>query len=440
MACCAKRKIGRRSFMALAGMGLAATSCARHRYPPVPEGEDIHIGFIGTGHRGRYILSELMRFKKLRIVALCDVRQDQLDEATALAEQRYGQGAITRYGHHEDLLARDDLHGVVIASCDHWHVLHAIAAAERGLGIYMEKPMGARLNEAKALRSVLHRTGVPFQLGVQQRSDVQFLRAVMLARNGCLGEIRGGLAWCPPSKGGAPEEQTAPPSGLDYDRWLGPAPAVPYTRDRETNKWWWHISDYAAGFILGWGIHPIDIVHWGLGDAVRVPLRITGTAAYATGVCDCATRWDITAELEKGPVIRFRSTEEATPWARQYGLKPEHGTVFIGDRGWVAVCRSGITASPVSLLELPLESLPVQIPLRRNHLKNYLEALRGREEPIAPVNDTITGEFFCHACDIAMREGGGLVWDPGTEQFRDAPRANARCGRENRSPWQLPSV
>jgi len=177
-----------------------------------------------------------------------------------------------------------------------------------------------------------------------------------------------------------------------------------------------------------------------LGDAARVSVKINGTAVYATGVCDCAIRWDIAAELEKGPVIRFRSTEEAAPWSQQYGLKPEHGTVFIGDKGWVAVCRSGITAEPVSLLDLPLDSLPVQIPLRRNHLKNYLESLRGREEPIAPVDDTIAGEFFCHACDIAMREGGGLVWDARTEQFRGAPQANARCSRQNREPWLLPSV
>jgi len=418
---------------------MAAVSCARQQFSPTSKEETIQIGFIGTGNRGRYILGELMRFRDVRIVALCDVRQDQLNEALALAEQRYGSNAVTRYGHHEDLLAREDLHGVVIASCDHWHVLHAIAAAERGLGIYLEKPMGARMNEVKALRSALHRTGVPFQLGVQQRSDERFHRAVMLARNGCLGEMREVLAWCPPSVAGAPEEQTAPPPGLDYDRWLGPAPAVPYTRERETNKWWWHISDYAAGFILGWGIHPIDIAHWGLGEAALVPMKIDGTATYAKGVCDCATRWDIAAELEKGPVIRFRSTEEAAPWSEKYGLKPEHGTVFIGDRGWVAVCRSGITAEPASLLTLPLDSLPVQIPLRQNHLKNYLQAIRGLEPAIAPIDDTVAGEFFCHACDIAMREGGGLVWDPRREEFRDAPQANARCSRQNRPPWLLPN-
>lgn len=432
--------VSRRAFLALAGMGMVTTACARYRFRSVPESEAIHIGFIGTGERGRYILSELMRFREARIVALCDTRQDQLNEARALAEQRYGQGALTCYGHHEDLLAREDLHGVVIASCDHWHVLHAIAAAEKGLAIYMEKPMGARLNEAKALRAVLHRAGVPFQLGVQQRSDERFHRAVMLARNGCLGDLREILAWCPPSVEGAPVEQVPPPPGLDYDRWLGPAPAVPYTRDRETNKWWWHISDYAAGFILGWGIHPIDIAFWGMGDSGRVPARITGTATYATGVCDCATKWDITAELEKGPVIRFRSTAEATPWSEQYGLKPEHGTVFIGDRGRVAVCRSGITAEPASLLDLPLEPLPIQIPARRNHLKNYLEAIRGNEAPIAPIDDTIAGEFFCHACDIAMREGGNIVWDAREERFRDAPGANARCGRQNRKPWLLPTA
>ncbi len=426
--------------MATAGAGLAAVSCARNRFNPVPEGEAINIGFIGTGDRGRYILSELLRFREARVVALCDVRPTQLDEATALAEQHFGSGNVARYCHHEDMLARDNLHGVVIASCDHWHVLHAIAAAERGLAIYMEKPMGARLNEAKSLRAALRRTGVPFQLGVQQRSDERFHRAVMLARNGCLGELREVLAWCPPSVGGAPSEQVSPPPGFDYDRWLGPAPAVPYTRDRETNKWWCHISDYAAGFILGWGIHPIDIVHWGLGDAAMVPVRITGSATYATGVCDCATMWDIAAELEKGPAIRFRSTEEAEPWAAQYRLKPEHGTVFIGDKGWVAVCRSGITAQPKGLLDLPLDTLPVQIPLRRNHLKNFLNAIKGIEEPIAPVEDTIAGEFFCHACDIAMREGGGLVWDPRAEQFRDAPAANARCGRKNRAPWLLPEA
>ena len=139
--------------------------------------------------------------------------------------------------------------------CYPWRLL------KRG-GILRETVVGQH-GTNRALRAAVREHKTVFQFGTQQRSDEKFLQACELVRNGRIGELKTINVWSPESASGGSLEEVPVPENVDYDRWLGPAPFKPYTKDRDSNAWWWFIEDYALGFIAGWGIHPLDIALWG---------------------------------------------------------------------------------------------------------------------------------------------------------------------------------
>ncbi|MBI4606478.1 MAG: Gfo/Idh/MocA family oxidoreductase, partial [Planctomycetes bacterium] len=284
----AKHAFTRRSFLkrtaALAAGALAAPQVVPSSVLGSPAraapSERISVGWIGTGHRGSAVMGEFLGQKDVQVVAACDVKRQALEAAKKQIDGRHGGDACTAYKDFRDLVARKDIDAVLVASTDHWHVLHSIAAAKAGKDVYCEKPMGMSMAECKALRETVRRGQRVFQFGTQQRSDGKFRLACELARNERIGKLQTVNVWSPGSSSGGPTEVVPVPEGLDYDFWLGQAPLKPYTRDRCTNQWWWFISDYALGFIAGWGIHPMDIAAWGAGEAIRCPVEVEGKGEF----------------------------------------------------------------------------------------------------------------------------------------------------------------
>ena len=211
-----------------------------------------------------------MNHKECRIVAICDVKTDALEKTKGRVDGQYQNQDCKTYKDFRQIVARKDIDAFVVASTDHWHVLHALAAVRAGKDVYVEKPLGLSLEEDQALRKEVQQRGRIFQFGTQQRSDRKFRVACELVRNGHIGKLKHINIWAPGSKPGGSTRQVPPPPTLDYDFWLGPAPMKPYTENLTAweiwNKTWWFISDYALGWIAGWGIHPMDIALWGAGD------------------------------------------------------------------------------------------------------------------------------------------------------------------------------
>ena len=194
------------------------------------------------------------------------------------------------YNDFRELLARDDIDAVVIATPDHWHVPIALAAVRAGKDVYVEKPLGVSMEQDKALRAAVHTHGAIFQYGTQQRSfSTHCAFACELVRNGYLGELKAIHVVAPNgATGGNPAPQPVP-AGLDYDLWLGPAPLAPYTHDRVIGGGRWHIYDYALGFIAGWGAHPLGHRRTG---AIR-RFRSSTRAPAASRPRACSTRSSI---------------------------------------------------------------------------------------------------------------------------------------------------
>jgi hypothetical protein len=286
-----------------------------------------------------------------------------------------------------------------------------------------------------------------FQYGTQQRSGGQFHHACELARNGYIGDLQRIDAWCPDISsqyGGFHVKQygsTEPapvPEDLAYDRWIGPAPMKPYTVDRCTSYGSYHTFDYALGFIAGWGAHPLDIAQWGRGTDHTGPVFYEGTGEIPTrGLYDTVSSWDVRCEYADGVPIRFMGHRVAQPVVTAYRPWCDHGTTFFGTKGWVSVDRGRILASDPAILEIAVKPSDIRLKKTRGHERDYLDAIRSREETVNPIESAVRSDAISHLSDIAIRTGRAIRWDPQTEQIVGDEFAARMIDRPLRSPWRL---
>ena len=399
----------------------------------------ITVGCVGVGPQGTYVMRNFLAQNDCQVVAICDLKKPRRDEVSAIVNQHYGNDDCAVYTDFCEIIARDDIDVIIAAPNDHWHVLVALEAARAGKDIYLEKPMGLSLAQDQALRNACHDYGTVFQFGTQQRSERNFRFACELVRNGRIGKLHTVNVWSPGSSSGGSREPVPAPDWIDYDRWLGPAPYHPHTPDRVSNQWWWFISDYALGFIAGWGVHPLDIALWGGGDELACPVEIEGKGVWPDpeGVCDTAMNWNITARYDSGVTMNYTGVPYPDEWKQRYGRTTDHGTAFEGSEGWVHVDRSGINAHPKELLDIEWGPNDTRLYESNNHARNLLDCVKTRKDTICPIDVAVQADILCHISDIAIRLEEKLRWDPVTERFVDSDVANRRLVRAMRSPWRL---
>ncbi|OHB63104.1 MAG: hypothetical protein A2Y76_04895 [Planctomycetes bacterium RBG_13_60_9] len=426
---------------ALGAMGVPylVRSTALGRSGATAASERITVGCIGTGPQGTYVMRNFLAQGDCRVIAICDLKTPVREATRRLVNDHYKNQDGATHTDFRELIARKDIDVVSIATCDHWHVLVALEAARAGKGIYLEKPMGLSLAEDQTLRATCHRYGTIFQFGTQQRSSRDFRFACELARNERIGKLHTINVWCAGSSSGGPRNVAQPPQWIDYNMWLGPAPYHAYTPGRESNQWWWFISDYALGFIAGWGVHPLDIALWGGGDRVLGPCEIEGKGVWPTpdGVCDTAMNWNITCKYDSGVTMNFTGNPYPDEWKKRYGRTSDHGTAFEGADGWVHVDRSGVNAYPKDLLKTELRPNDIHLYESGNHARNLLDCVRARKETICPIDVAVQADTLCQISDIAIRLEQKLRWDPAQERFGNNDAANRRLVRAMRSPWRL---
>jgi predicted dehydrogenase len=459
------QKISRRAFVRSA----AGTTLAAAVFPTlapasvlgreaVSPSNRLGIGVIGCGPQGQGDMRNFLNEKDCGVLAVCDVKNDQLEQARKLVNDHYGNQDCRAYHDFRELVGRPDIDACLIATPDHWHVLAAMAAVNSGKDVYVEKPLGVTLGEGQALRTAVHRKKSVFQFGTQQRSGRLFRFACELARNGAIGKLQHINVWAPGSAPGGSREIVPVPAGWDYDFWLGPAPFTEYTQDRCSadggKKTWWFISDYALGFIAGWGIHPMDIALWGGGNLMDDTVTVEGRGNFhaADGVCDTATIWEVDYRFASGLTMKFvgvpnggnQDAPTGEPflhgdqWKQRYRRITTHGTAFEGTQGWAHVDRTGINLQPENLIDLNADDCKVQLTRSPGHVRNFLDSIKTRAETVSPIDTAVKGDALCHVGDIAIRLGRKLTFDLKREKFVNDDTANDRLKvRALRKPWHL---
>jgi predicted dehydrogenase len=391
----------------------------------------IVMGFVGVGGRGGALLTNFMELSDAQVVAVCDVKRQNRDGAREAVDKRYGKKVCTAYNDFRELCTRNDIDAVVVASTDHWHVLHALEAVRSGKDVYCEKPLGMSVEQGQVLRKEVNRYGRVFQFGTQERSSRNSRFACEMVRSGRVGKIhtiKVGTRYSIASENDPPMPV---PDWLDYDMWLGPAPWAPYTANRVNNSHWFHISDYALGFLAGCGIHTIDLATWGNGTDLTGPVEAEGTAEFPRdGLCDCATSWEVNLKFANGVMMNFTD-----------GEKNPLGVRFEGTDGWVFVKEEHlggtVDANPKELLRKEIGPDEVHLPISNHHQQNFLDCVKTRSRTVAPVEVAVRSDTLCQLSDIATRLGRKLMWDPEKEGFIGDAEANRLLKRPMRSPWRL---
>ncbi|MDP6636491.1 MAG: Gfo/Idh/MocA family oxidoreductase [Phycisphaerae bacterium] len=426
----------RRNFLksaAVAGVGVGLpTIVPSSVFGADAPSERITMGWIGVGGRGSTLLRAFMGLKDAKVLAVCDVKKQQRDRAKVSVDKRYKSNSCAAINDFREICARDDIDAVVVATTDHWHVPAALAAVRSGKDVYVEKPLGMSVEQGQVLREAVRRYGRVFQFGTQERSNRNTRFACEMALSGRVGKIHTITVASRFSKA-SPNYPTQPvPEWLDYDLWLGSAPWAPYTDNRVRNHGgWFHISDYALGFIAGCGIHTVDMAQWGNGTTLTGPVEIEGVGEFpADGLCDCATGWDMKLKYANGVSMRFTD-----------GKRNPLGVRFEGPDGWVFVKEGhlggNVDANPKSLLREPTEPGEVNLPVSTHHQRNFLDCVKTRARTIAPVEEAVRSDTLVQLSDIAMRLGRKLKWNPEEELFVDDENANRMLKRPMRPPWRL---
>ena len=441
-----KRKITRRSFLKSAAVTVAASAAAPALVPSCRLGgkspsNTLLFGCIGQGRQGRGDMQELI-YRGLevgaRVVAVCDVDSHRAEDGQWLAEKIYAveenrtsYKGIDIYTDFRKLLDREDLDGVLIVTPDHSHAVQAIAAADAGKDIYLEKPMTYTIAEGQALVKAVRKNEIILQVGSQQRSSVYFFKACELVRNNRIGKLHTIKVWLPEDQGAGDPTPMPIPKNLDYDMWLGPASEAPFTEHRVhpqanfSRPGWLQIEGHCLGMITGWGSHMNDIAQWGNDTEHSGIVEIEAKAEFPDrGLFDVHTTYKSEALYANGVKLIQETGSPA-------------GVRFEGDKGWIFVQRGEIQASDRGILREKIGPEETQLYKSTNHMKNFLECMRSRKDPIAPVEIGHRSNSLCAITHIAMKMGRKLRWDPETERFVNDDEANAMLDYPHRKPWTV---
>jgi predicted dehydrogenase len=288
--------------------------------------------------------------------------------------------------------------------------------------VYVEKPMTLTLREGRAMIRAVRRHRRILQVGTQRRSSSNWRFACELVRNGRIGRLLRVETGIPTRPGEVMAWRPEPvPPELDYDLWLGPAPWAPYTTNRCHYNFRF-IRDYSGGEMTNTGAHWFDIAQWGIGADETGPVEVQGTGAYhREGL------WDSFHHVH-------------VEWTYANGVKllcTNTGSVkFVGTEGWVQ--GDARQAEPASILKSTIGPDEIHLyPSRGSHMLNFLDCVRTRAEPAAPVEVGHRTAAVCHTGNIAMTLGRKLKWDPVREEFPGDEEANRMMWRPYRSPWHL---
>jgi myo-inositol 2-dehydrogenase/D-chiro-inositol 1-dehydrogenase len=429
-----------------------------HIYTPkeLSPNDTITIAQIGFGRIAMlHDLPLTIQHDDVRVVAIADVDIKRAHDGKQWIEDWYrenkGESATdvkVSQDYHE-LLADPGIDAVIISTPDHWHAQPAIEAALAGKDVYLQKPASLTIREGRQMSDAFHRTGRIFQIGGQQRSLdpwPQFHRAVELVRNGRIGAITRVEVGLMIDPAGDNEPEMPIPENLSYDMWLGSTPYAYYTekrvhpQDSYDRPGWLRCEPFCAGMITGWGTHHVDMAQWALNTEYTGPIEIEGEAEYPkAGLWNVHGHFNIQARYAHGVIMDIADRFPT-------------GIRFIGSEGWIFVSRGDATATasdpgagkvPVpaldasnpSLLESTIGPGEIQIERSTEHHRNWLDSIRSRKQPVAPVEIAHRSCTVCLLGQIAMKLPRKLYWNPNAERFIDDDQANKMLSRPQRFPY-----
>ena len=433
--------ISRRNFLRFSALGASALMVpdavkaitpAAKKSKKGSANDIINLGFIGLGQQAIYLMNGFITMPDVRIVAACDIYDIKRNRFEQRVNKYYAdkkiKNKLTMYIRYEDLLAREDIDAVVIATPDHQHALMAIAACRAGKDIYLEKPVTFTIYEGQQLIKAVRENTRIVQVGSMQRSMKEFIHAANVVREGRLG--KGSLIKAFVGDGPKPYDlpKQEVPAGLDWDLWLGPLSEKFYYNhqlnpllsehghDECWGAWRWY-QGMGGGFTTDWGAHMFDVAQWCIGKDGSGPSEILPPSASPY---DCLTfRYDNGIEVA------------------QMNFGHGQAVKVYGENGWIIVGRGKYLASSPDLMPTKVDEQRVyetNVP----HYQSFIDSVRSRRDPSVPIE---TGHSSCVMCtlgNIAYELDRPLQWNPIVEKFmNNDAEANSKLHYEYRKPYKL---
>lgn len=431
-------------------------------------------GFIGAGIRYETLVRDATPFGPA--AAICDVDGAQLRRGAATLDKLYAEKSLsylrpTLCEDYRLVLDRRDIDAVFIATPDHWHTKIAIEAMHAGKDVYCEKPMTLTIAEGQEILDAIKATGRVVQVGTHQRSGRQFQVASAMLRDGRVGNVKRVTCAIGGTPTSDPLPKCAPPSELNWNRWLGPCPYVdycasptlpasgygseyPYSRGHVHFRWWY---EYGGGKVTDWGAHHMDIALWALdksdgnvGPFQIDPLRVEHPVEFKDGYPTTGDRFNAATTFHARVTFEDGIELDLTDVASDLGMS--NGIMFQGDKGRYLVNRGKLVGKPVEDLEgnpLPSGALTALHPAASatsdsddsatatGHIRNFLDCVKSREKPLSDAWSHHRHLTVCHAVNIALRLGRKLTFDPASQTFVDDPQANEFLARERRKGFAI---
>jgi predicted dehydrogenase len=430
-------KAQRRTFLTTSAAAVAALASGR---ASGGEAGRIVVGIIGPGGMGSSHLAAMSARKDVEVAYVCDPDEKRLAAAAAKVEKESGK-APKAVKDLRQVLDDRRVDAVFIATPDHWHAPASILALDAGKHVYVEKPCCHNLREGRLMVEAVRRSGKLLQVGTQSRSTACVREGIRRVHDGEIGEVLVAKAWNSQRRGSIGKTQPSqPPAQLDFDLWLGPAPAVPYRSNMLPSIWrWWR--DFGCGDIGNDGVHDIDVARWGLGaEAHPTTIACLGGKYFFDDDQQfpdtqyAIFEYDVPGKLGRKKQLIF----EQRDWSPYVQEGYENGAAFYGTNGMLILGHSvgwKLYGPRNKLLAEKTGSADLGA-----HHQNFLECIRGSQKSLNA--DVMAGHLsaaLVHLANIGARVGRMLRFDPAAERIANDPEADAMLRRKYREGhWATP--
>ncbi len=385
----------------------------------VAPSERIVLGGLGIGPRGRKDLSCLLPNSDVQFVAVADLQKSRREIVKKMVDDHYGNQDCILYQDMYDVLGRDDIDALLIATGDRWHTMASILAAKAGKEVYCEKPCSLTIAESRALADAYRKYGRVYQAGTQRRSIGNFQFATDLVRDSKLGKLKVVHANTRPpatSHHWLPAQPEPAKDVCDWDRWLGPCPWRPYNGDYVRGRWRGHF-DFHGGGILEWGSHTVDLCQWAADKDRTAPVRYVPN----TDGVDCY--------YEDGLKLVMRSQGWMGMGTCSVRYEGEDGWIETGDSGNFLLAPESLRTQQSVFTRAGTDPT--------THIRNFLDCVKTRKLTNANAAVVAQSHVVCHAAYISWQLGRELNFDPVKEEFAGDEEANRMSSRAMRQPWRI---
>ncbi|MCH7413941.1 Gfo/Idh/MocA family oxidoreductase [Belliella sp. R4-6] len=439
-----RRKFLHKSLLATAGLTFTNVVTADQFFSDLKKigpNDQINVGLIGCKGMGWSNVNSLLKIPQVNCIALADIDESVLNQRSADVVKARGKKP-TLYKDYRKMLENKDIDVVVIGTPDHWHCLNLIDSLSAGKHVYVEKPLANSIEECNLMVEATKKYGKLVQVGQWQRSGSQYSEAIDFVKSGQLGNIR--LVKCWAYQGWMNpvpvKSDSAVPSGVDYDMWLGPAPKKPFNENRFhfNFRWFW---DYAGGLMTDWGVHEIDIALFAMGvSAPKSVMASGGKLAYPDDASETPDTLQTIYEYDGFNMLWEHATGID---GGNYGYT--EGIAFIGNNATLVVNRGGWEVISEKEGDKPKLEAISRVKPQGNaldlHMVNFVDAITNNDSSKlnCGVETGSVAAINAHMGNIAYKTGEKIFWDADKGLFT-SKEANQLIKAEYHNGWKLPKV